>query len=160
MIIRLAKIVTGEFVIGLNDEERDGIKDVTAININNVNEQLSINLLPLGSPFDDNLSCFIPNSEIVYEVNKIPKELEVGYANIKVAKNKQLINSVILAYLLQEDNHELTVEYIAKALNLNSELTLAFLDELVNAQLITITDDVVKLTDMGIKEAEKVTYTN
>ncbi len=156
MKTRLAKITTGEIVIGIDTD--DGIRDVAIVQLNQTDGDISISVAPFGIPFDDGIAKFIPNSKVVYEISNIPTQLEETYANLKLAKNKQLIYSIILAYLLQAKDNSLEVEQIAKILNIDIDLANSFLNELENENLVVIKDKVVTLTDSGIDVAKNVTY--
>ncbi len=90
--IKLAKTVSGEIIIGINDEDNKRIKDVAVVQIMpSPSGNLSIALLPYGFPFEDEISGFISKEHLIYEIKTIPEELINKYteakSNIKIAQN-------------------------------------------------------------------------
>lgn len=99
--IRLAKTVTGDVVIGADDKEKNGIKDVAAVQIvPSASGSISIALLPFGFPFEDEIGGFLPNDRLIYEISKIPEELKNKYteakSNIRIAQTGAAGGKIIL----------------------------------------------------------------
>ncbi len=87
--VRMAKIVTGEIIIALNDTERDGLKDVAVAQIVPSGAGVSIALLPFGFPFEEDITGFISNKHVVYEITKFSQDIVNKYteakSNIRIA---------------------------------------------------------------------------
>lgn len=87
---RLAKIVTGEIVMGIDAPELGGIKDVANVQIIPSGGGMQLALLPFGFPFEEDIKGFIANDKVIYEIEKIPSELIDKYteakSNIRIAK--------------------------------------------------------------------------
>lgn len=77
--IRLVKLVTGEFCVGIDDEEFHGIKDVALLQFNQTENGININLISYGFPFEQQFGGFIYNDNIIYEVENIPEDLKTRY---------------------------------------------------------------------------------
>ncbi len=158
MMTRLVKLATGEIVMGLNNVEPAGMKDVVSILINEENGELAISVAPINLPINDDNAEFIGEDNIIYDIKQIPQELEVAYANFKLAKNKQLIFSIMLACLLQAADNTLSVEAISSVLSIHDDLTTSFLNELAINGLITFENKIATLTEAGVEQAKQVTY--
>lgn len=92
--IKLAKIVSGDFVIGIDDQKKGGIDEVALVQIvPSSTGSISIALLPLGFPFEEEISGFLANDKILYVVQKIPEELKNKYTeaktNIRIASGSK-----------------------------------------------------------------------
>lgn len=90
MDIKLAKMINGDFVIGVDSPEKDGISDVALVQIiPSSSGNLSIALLPLGFPFEEEINGFLPNDKLLYVIKKVPEELKNKYTesktNIRIA---------------------------------------------------------------------------
>lgn len=89
--IRLAKTLSGEIIIG-EDSNGSGIKNVAIVQMMpSPTGNLSIALLPYGFPFEDEISGYVSNQHLIYEISKIPEELKNKYteakSNIKIAQS-------------------------------------------------------------------------
>ena len=87
--IRLGKLVSGDFVIGVNDEEKKGIKNIGSLQfVPAENGGMSVALIPFGFPFENEFTGFISNDKIIYEIEKVPEDLQNKYteatSNIKL----------------------------------------------------------------------------
>lgn len=99
--IRLAKTITGDIVIGTDDAERNGIRDVAAVQmVPSASGSISIALLPFGFPFEDEIGGFLSNDKLIYEISKIPEELKNKYteakSNIRIAQTGASDRKIIL----------------------------------------------------------------
>lgn len=94
MEVKLAKIINGDFVIGLDDTVKGGIDEAALVQIvPSATSSLSIALLPLGFPFEEDIVGFIPNDKILHVVEKVPEELKNKYteakSNIRIASTSR-----------------------------------------------------------------------
>lgn len=82
--IKLAKIVSGDFVIGVDDQKKGGIDEAALVQIvPSATGSLSIALLPLGFPFEEEITGFVSNDKILYVIQKVPEELKNKYTEAK-----------------------------------------------------------------------------
>lgn len=78
--IRLVKVISGEFVVGVDDEEKNGIKNIGFLQFApSESGGMSIGLIPYGFPFEDEFRGFIGNEQILYEIEKVPEDLQNKY---------------------------------------------------------------------------------
>lgn len=78
--IRLAKLISGDFVVGMDDAENKGIKNVGALQfVPAETGGMSVALIPFGFPFENEFEGFIGNDKIIYEVLKVPEDLQNKY---------------------------------------------------------------------------------
>ncbi|MBQ3033566.1 MAG: hypothetical protein IJD28_04225 [Deferribacterales bacterium] len=99
--IRLAKTLSGDMVIGVDSPEKNGIKDVAAVQlVPSSTGNISIAILPFGFPFEDEIGGFLANDKLLYEINKIPEELKNKYteakSNIRIAQSNPADGKIIL----------------------------------------------------------------
>ncbi len=78
--IRLVKLISGDFVIGLQDEEKNGIKNIGALQFMPAETGgMSMALIPYGFPFEEEFKGFISDDKILYEIEKVPEDLQNKY---------------------------------------------------------------------------------
>ena len=78
--IRLGKLVSGDFIIGVNDEENKGIKNIGSLQfVPAETGGMSVALIPFGFPFENEFTGFISNDKIIYEIEKVPEDLQNKY---------------------------------------------------------------------------------
>ena len=87
--IRLVKLISGDMVIGVNDEEKKGLKNVGSLQFMPAETGgMNVALLPLGFPFEQEITGFISEDKILYEIEKVPEDLKNKYteatSNIKL----------------------------------------------------------------------------
>lgn len=90
MEIKLAKMINGDFVIGVDAPEKDGLADVALVQlVPSASGNLSIAILPMGFPFEEEINGFITNDKLLYVIKKVPEELKNKYTesktNIRIA---------------------------------------------------------------------------
>lgn len=98
--IRLAKIISGDFIVGIDDEDKKGIKNVGILQfVPTETGGMSVALLPMGFPFENDFGGFISNDKILYEVEKVPEDLQNKYteatSNIKLISNNNGGNIIL-----------------------------------------------------------------
>ena len=102
--IRLGKLVSGDFIIGVNDEENKGIKNIGSLQfVPAETGGMSVALIPFGFPFENEFTGFISNDKIIYEIEKVPEDLQNKTKQNKTKKpveeqlkrRKASLNSVI-----------------------------------------------------------------
>ena len=89
--IRLGKLVSGDFIIGVNDEENKGIKNIGSLQfVPAETGGMSVALIPFG---------FISNDKIIYEIEKVPEDLQNKYteatSNIKLISGSNNGNIIL-----------------------------------------------------------------
>ena len=78
--IRLAKLISGDFIVGVDDEEKKGIKNIGSLQfVPAETGGMSVALIPYGFPFEDEFKGFIENDKILYEAEKVPEDLQNKY---------------------------------------------------------------------------------
>lgn len=92
MEVKLAKIINGDFIIGLDDKEKGGISEAALVQIvPSASGSLSIALLPMGFPFEEEITGFVSDDKILHTVKKVPEELKNKYteakSNIRIASS-------------------------------------------------------------------------
>lgn len=90
--IRLCKLTSGDFVIGVNDKEKEGIKNIGILQfVPAETGGMSVALIPFGFPFENEFSGFISNDKVMYEIEKVPEDLQNKYteatSDIKIVSN-------------------------------------------------------------------------
>ena len=98
--IRLGKLVSGDFVIGVNDEENKGIKNIGALQfVPAETGDMSVALIPFGFPFENEFTGFISQDKIIYEIEKVPEDLQNKYteatSNIKLISGSNNGNIIL-----------------------------------------------------------------
>lgn len=84
MEVKLAKIINGDFIIGLDDREKCGVSEAALVQIvPSASGSLSIALLPMGFPFEEEITGFVSDDKILYTVKKVPEELKNKYTEAK-----------------------------------------------------------------------------
>ncbi len=78
--IRLCKLVSGDFIIGVNDTEKKGIKNIGSLQfVPADNGGMSVALIPFGFPFENEFIGFISDDKVIYEVENVPEDLQNKY---------------------------------------------------------------------------------
>lgn len=78
--IRLVKLISGDFVIGVDEEEKKGIKNIGSLQfVPAENGGMSAALIPYGFPFEDEFKGFVGNDKVLYEIEKVPEDLQNKY---------------------------------------------------------------------------------
>lgn len=90
--IRLVKLVSGDFIVGLNDEDKKGIKNAGILQfVPGDAGGMSVALIPVGFPFENEFCGFISNDNVIYEIENVPEDLQAKYteatSNIKLISN-------------------------------------------------------------------------
>ncbi|MCD8553975.1 hypothetical protein [Seleniivibrio sp.] len=90
--IMFAKLVSGETIIGIKDEEAGVCKDVVLVQAMPTHTgSLQIAIVPFGFPFEDEVRGSIRLDHVVYEYKDTPADLANKYvetkSNIKIAGN-------------------------------------------------------------------------
>lgn len=92
--IKLAKLVTGETVIGKDEDGK--IKEPAIIQTVPSQQGVQIMILPYGYPFEQEMSGEIPGEHIIYNYEKCPEELKTKYieavSNLTIASGATLDN--------------------------------------------------------------------
>lgn len=90
--IKLAKLVTGETVIGKNEEGK--IKEPAIIQTVPGQQGVQIMLVPYGYPFESEMGGEISTEHIIYTYEKCPQELENKY--VEAASNLTMASASAL----------------------------------------------------------------
>lgn len=98
--IRLGKLVSGDFVIGVNDNDKKGIKDVGLLQfVPAETGGMSVALIPFGFPFENEFKGFIADDKIIFEIEKVPEDLQNKYteatSNIKLLSSSNNGNIIL-----------------------------------------------------------------
>lgn len=98
--IRLGKLVSGDFVIGVNDSDEKGIKNVGLLQfVPAETGGMSVALIPFGFPFENEFTGFIANDNIIFEIEKVPEDLQNKYteatSNIKLLSGSSNGNIIL-----------------------------------------------------------------
>lgn len=90
--IKLAKLVTGETVIGKNED--GNIKEPAIIQTVPTQQGVQIMIVPYGYPFEPEMGGEISAEHIIYNYEKCPEELEKKYveasSNLTIASGATL----------------------------------------------------------------------
>ncbi len=79
-VIRLVKLISGDFVIGIDDEENKGVKNIGSLQfVPGEAGGMSVALIPYGFPFEEEFKGFISNEKVLYEIEKVPEDLQNKY---------------------------------------------------------------------------------
>jgi hypothetical protein len=88
--VRLVKLVSGDVVIGVYDENEKKLKDIAMVQAipNPGTGSVQIAILPFGFPYDNEIGGEIEEEKILYNFNKVPEDLKNKYleekSNIKI----------------------------------------------------------------------------
>lgn len=98
--IRLVKLISGDFVIGIDEEEKKGISNIGSLQfVPAENGGMSVALIPYGFPFEDEFKGFVADDKILYEVEKVPEDLQNKYteatSNIKLISGSNNGNIIL-----------------------------------------------------------------
>ena len=77
--IRMAKIVTGEIVIGKFDADAGLITDPAILQTVPTQQGVQMMLMPFGYPFDNSFDGSIAFTHILFEYKTCPEELKTKY---------------------------------------------------------------------------------
>ncbi len=78
--IRLVKIINGDFVIGVDDEENKSIKNIGSLQfVPGETGGMSVALIPYGFPFEEKFKGSISNDKVLYEIETVPEDLQNKY---------------------------------------------------------------------------------
>ncbi len=77
--IRLAKIVSGDTVIGKFDATTEGINDPAILQTVPTGQGVQMMILPFGYPFDTEFSGRIAKEHIIFVYNTCPEEIQTKY---------------------------------------------------------------------------------
>ncbi len=95
-MIKLVKIVTGDFVIGKWVEEEGKLKDPAILQTIPTQNGISMALMPFGYPFETSIEGEISKDHIVYWYKELPQELENKYleasSNLTISSTSDLRN--------------------------------------------------------------------
>jgi hypothetical protein len=90
--ITFAKIISGETIMGIKDEEAGVIKDIVMVQaMPTQTGSMQIAILPYGFPFEDEVRGEIKLDHVLFEYKEVPGDLTDKYietkSNIKIANN-------------------------------------------------------------------------
>ncbi|MDL2268008.1 hypothetical protein LJC46_08500 [Desulfovibrio sp. OttesenSCG-928-G15] len=77
--IRMAKLVSGETVIGKWDENGSAINDPAVLQTVPTQQGVQMMLMPFGYPFDSEFSGSVATAHVIYEYKSCPEELKTKY---------------------------------------------------------------------------------
>ena len=77
--IRMAKIVSGEIVIGKFDAAASAINDPAILQTVPTQQGVQMMIMPYGYPFDSSFDGSIAFSHILFEYKSCPEELKTKY---------------------------------------------------------------------------------
>ncbi|TYB33537.1 MAG: hypothetical protein FXF49_05905 [Flexistipes sinusarabici] len=89
--IRFVKLVTGDSVMGEQEEETGKIKNIALIQAIPSGNSMQVAVLPFGFPFEEEIGGEISEKDIIYEYSSVPEELRNKYleakSNIRISQN-------------------------------------------------------------------------
>jgi|GEM_PF-1312541 len=89
--IRFVKLVTGDSIMGEQDEEKGKIKNIALIQAIPSGNSMQVAVLPFGFPFEEEIGGEISEKDIIYEYASVPEELRNKYmeakSNIRISQN-------------------------------------------------------------------------
>ncbi|MDY6821024.1 MAG: hypothetical protein SVN78_05325 [Deferribacterota bacterium] len=92
--VKLVKLISGDTVLGIFDEEEGKLKDIALVQaIPNAGSpsNLQIAILPFGFPYEDEIGGEIDMDKILYEYRRIPEDLKNKYleekSNIRISSS-------------------------------------------------------------------------
>lgn len=89
--VKFVKLISGDAVIGIYDEETKKLNDVAIIQTIPTASGMQLAILPFGFPYEDEIGGSIDASFIIYEYKKFPQEIVNKYleakSNIKITSN-------------------------------------------------------------------------
>jgi len=77
--IRLVKLVTGEMIVGKNNDETGNLDDPATIQAMPTQTGTSMVLLPYGYPFDQEMHGSIAKEHVLFEYKACPEEVKTKY---------------------------------------------------------------------------------
>ncbi|MEF3255335.1 MAG: hypothetical protein K6348_07235 [Deferribacterales bacterium] len=81
--VKFVKIISGDTVIGIYDEESKKLNDVAIIQTIPTTAGMQLAILPFGFPYEDEIGGSIDASFIMYEYKKFPEEIVNKYLEAK-----------------------------------------------------------------------------
>ncbi|MCX8083850.1 MAG: hypothetical protein N3C60_02915 [Calditerrivibrio sp.] len=89
--VKFVKLISGDTVIGVYDEENKRLNDVAIIQTIPTTAGMQIAILPFGFPYEDEIQGSIDATFIMYEYKKFPEEIVNKYleakSNIRITSN-------------------------------------------------------------------------
>lgn len=96
--VKVVKIINGDTVIGIYDEENKKLNDVAIIQTIPTGSGMQIAILPFGFPYEEEIEGSIDGSFIMYEYKKFPDEIINKYleakSNIRITSNLSDLGSL------------------------------------------------------------------
>lgn len=89
--VRLVKLISGDTVIGVYDENEKKLKDIALVQAipNPATASMQIAILPFGFPYENEIKGEISEDKILYQYSSMPEDLKTKYleekSNIKIA---------------------------------------------------------------------------
>ncbi|MDR0828270.1 MAG: hypothetical protein LBN33_10455 [Desulfovibrio sp.] len=77
--IRMAKLVSGETVIGKYDAGAAEFRDPAVLQTVPTQQGVQMMLMPLGYPFDNDFTGKVSMQHVIYEYKNCPEELQTKY---------------------------------------------------------------------------------
>jgi hypothetical protein len=77
--IRMAKLVSGETVLGKFDDAASEIRDPAVLQTLPTQQGVQMMLMPFGYPFDNGFTGVVSMRHVLYEYQKCPEELKTKY---------------------------------------------------------------------------------
>ncbi len=77
--IRMARLVSGESIIGKYNAEKQQIDDPAVLQTVQAQQGVQVMMLPFGYPFDNQYGGSISERHIVYYYQKCPEEMQTKY---------------------------------------------------------------------------------
>lgn len=96
--VKFVKLISGDTVIGVYDEEAKKLNDVAIIQTIPTAGGMQLAILPFGFPYEDEIGGSVDASFIIYEYKKFPQEIVNKYleakSNIKITSSLGDLGSV------------------------------------------------------------------
>jgi hypothetical protein len=77
--VRMAKLVSGETVLGKFDAETSEIREPAVLQTIPTQQGVQMMLMPFGYPFDNAFTGAVPMRHVIYEYQKCPEDLKTKY---------------------------------------------------------------------------------
>ena len=95
--VRLAKLISGDIVMGNYDAENKTLNDAVIIQmVPAVTGSVQLAIVPFGFPFEEEINAKLDERHVIYWFTKVPEELKNKYleakSNIKIASSLNAVS--------------------------------------------------------------------
>ncbi len=94
--IRMAKLVSGDIVIGKWSVDGSKIEDPAVVQTVPTQQGVQMMLMPFGYPFEQKMEGFVETRHVIYEYSNFPEEMSTKYleasSNLTISSPSDLQN--------------------------------------------------------------------